>query len=139
LGAVLNVPLFDGFQRRAGVDLNRARVREAIDNHSRVLQQALLEVDNALAQERDQGRNVEALEEQLTAAREALDSARDRYRQGLNDFLPVLTALQGVQQTELAILSARRQRLSYRVQLHRALGGAWTRRIERPRPKEPSR
>jgi hypothetical protein len=47
--------------------------------------------------------------------------------EGLSDFLPVLTSLQSVQQTELSLLGARRQLLSYRVQLHRALGGSWVR------------
>jgi outer membrane protein, multidrug efflux system len=124
-GATLTFPVFDGFLRAAQVDQNRARVREAVFAYERALQQAVLEVEAALVQERDQREHVESLVEQLDAARATLESARDRYRQGLSDFLPVLTALQAVQQTELALVSARRQLLSFRVQLHRALGGSW--------------
>ena len=61
--------------------------------------------------------------------------ARTRYRQGLSDFLPVLTALQSQQQAQLQLLSARRQALSYRVQLCRALGGTWTNTPAKPAPQ----
>jgi NodT family efflux transporter outer membrane factor (OMF) lipoprotein len=138
-GALLDVPLFDGFQRRAQVNLERARVSEATSRYLRSVQQAVLEVQSALVQERHQREHILALEEQLQAARDSLESGRDQYRQGLSDFLPVLTALQAVQQTELALLGARRQLLSYRVQLHRALGGTWTRDLRSSRSDEPTR
>lgn len=128
-GALLDFPIFDGFQRQAQIDLDRARVREAADTYMSRVQQAVLEVQSALVQERQQREHIASLEEQLEAARDALESGRDQYRQGLSDFLPVLTALQGVQQTELSLLGARRQLLSYRVQLHRALGGTWTQEV----------
>lgn len=138
VGALLNIPIFDGFQRKAEVDLSRARTREAVETHVRVLQRAVSEVDSAIASERSQEEHIAALSAQLRAAEDALDSARERYRQGLSDFLPVLQALNATQQTQLALLAARRQQLSFRVQLHRALGGTWTRELDAPRAEKGS-
>ena len=45
--------------------------------------------------------------------------------EGLSDYLPVLAAQQGLYQSEAALLSARRQLISDRIQLARALGGEW--------------
>lgn len=137
-GATLSLPLFDGFLRSGQIDQSRARLRETLFGYQRTLQQAVLEVEAALAQERDQREHIVLLDQQLAAARDTLDSARDRYRQGLSDFLPVLTALQAVQQTELALVGAHRQLLAFRVQLYRALGGTWTQAIEAPDLEEKS-
>ena len=135
-GAVLSIPLFDGLLRRGQLDQSRAKVREAMENHERVLLQAMLEVDTALVSERDQGRRIEMLNEQLSAARDTLQAAGDRYQKGLAEFLNFLNALDNEQQTELAVLAARREQLSYRIQLHRALGGHWTRELDAPSSEE---
>lgn len=138
-GATLTFPLFDGFQRRSVIRARRAQLDEAIELYAQTLQTALVEVQNALAQEEQQRKNIEAVGEQVTAAEATLEAARDRYRQGLTDFLPVLTGLQTLQQSQIALLSARRQLLSYRVQLHRALGGAWTSELPSPSSRNRSR
>ena len=51
---------------------------------------------------------------------------------GLSDYLLVITALQGLQRSQINLLQAQRQMLSYRVQLCRALGGAWTSELDPP-------
>lgn len=132
VGAQVTVPLFDGFRRRAEVNLREAEVREAVQSYTQTLRQAMTEVHNALSQEREQREHIEQLEKQVEVSDDTLQAARDRYRQGLTDFLPVLTALQAKQQAELELLAARRQLLSFRIQLHRALGGTWTQELEEP-------
>lgn len=136
VGATLDIPLFDGFARRAQTDLYRAQVQEALSSYEQTFRQATLEVQSALAQEREQRKYIDDLERQVEIASATLESARDRYRQGLTDFLPVLTALRTKQQAEVSLLQARRQLVSFRIQLHRALGGTWTRELEEPTPAE---
>jgi outer membrane protein TolC len=94
-------------------------------------------VEDALALERKQREYVEALDRQSELARETLDRSRERYANGLIDYLPVLTALTASQRIEREVLSARRQLLSYRVQLYRALGGEWM-PDEKPETKHPT-
>ena len=103
-----------------------AVLREALAQYEQSLLEAMAEVENALLQERAQRRHVDALERRVAASRSLLEASRDRYQNGLSDYLPVLTALTALQADEQSYLTAKRQLLSYRVQLHRALGGDWS-------------
>jgi NodT family efflux transporter outer membrane factor (OMF) lipoprotein len=137
LGSVL-APLIDGGRRRAVVDQRRAELEEAVYNYGAVLLQAMTEVENALVQERQQRLHISELEAQVDVSGKALREARERYRQGLIDYLPVLTSLQTSQRAEIALLQARLQLITYRIQLCRALGGSWTRELEPPEQIKPT-
>lgn len=137
LAGSLLAPVLDGGRRAAEVRRNRAAVQERLQTFAQTLLMAMLEVESALAQERQLAVQIDSLEEQLAAARGSLTESRRRYSEGLVDYLPVLTALTSVQRTEQAILQSRRQLLSQRIQLARALGGAWTRDLDPPRLPNP--
>ncbi len=128
--------VIDGGRRGAEVDRSRAIVQERLEQYGQTVVTALVEVDNALALERAQRRNIEELEHQLEVLDDTLTEARNRYRAGLSDFLNVLTALTQKQQAETGLLQARRALVSSRVQLHRALGGSWTAALTPPEPRE---
>jgi outer membrane protein TolC len=49
----------------------------------------------------------------------------DRYLYGLTDYLPVLSAQRSQFEAQSRLLTARRQLISARVSLARALGGEW--------------
>ena len=117
----------------AEVDRNEAAVREQTWQYGQTLLTAIVEVENALVQERQQAVYIELLENQLAIANDTLSAARERYREGIEEqgFLQVLTSLQAQQRSELALLQAKRRRLSFRIQLHRALGGDWTLEIKK--------
>ena len=132
--ANLTVPVFDGGRRRAEVDRNKAVVQERLGAYGQVVLRALQEVEDALVQERKQAEFLEELHRQAQLARDTLLEARMRYANGLSDYLPVLAALQSFQGVERSQIVAERQLLSFRVQLYRALGGAWTLELE-PRPQ----
>jgi outer membrane protein, multidrug efflux system len=132
LFAGITAPLFDRGRRKAEVERTRAVVDERLMGYGQVLLQAMFEVDSALVLERQQLLHIADLEEQLEVAALTLRAANERYRQGLIDYLPVLTALQTEQQTQLSLLQARRDLISYRIQLCRALGGTWTETLPPP-------
>ncbi len=136
-GATLDMPLFDGFATRAQVDVNSAQLQVQIETLHNLVVTALIEVESALVREKQMRRNLEILESQVDVANETLEAARERYRSGLSDFLPVLTAIQSAQGAELAVLQAQRNLLSARIQLYRALGGTWPEDVElAPTPSE---
>lgn len=132
LAAGVTGPLFDGFQRFAEIERTLAVVEEALADYRLTVLIAIREVEDALVQERRQRESIEALVRQLDTASAALREASQRYQKGLNDYLPVLSALERTQALARGLLSARRELLVYRIGLYRALGGTWTHELEAP-------
>ena len=123
----LTAPLLDGGRRRAAVDAAKAEVEETVAAFGEVLLAAVGEVEDALAREETLRRHLDGLAAELAAAQRTLGEARSRYRSGLDDYLPVLTALLSVQSLERDILDRRTELILARVDLYRALGGGrWT-------------
>jgi NodT family efflux transporter outer membrane factor (OMF) lipoprotein len=117
-------PLIDWERRRAEVEKQEARFREELARYSQAYLTAMEEVENALWQEQYQIELLKALDHQIRIARSTLTESGNRYRQGLTDYLPVLAAIQALQELERDILSRRRQLVSIRILLYRALGGS---------------
>lgn len=116
-------PLFDAGQRSAEVTYRKARLAEALAGYSEQYLSALYEVEVALLDERKNEEQLVLVEQQLVTAQRLLTEARNRFSQGLTDYLPVFTSLAIVQNLERDVVSSRRRVLSARVSLHRALGG----------------
>lgn len=133
LAANLTAPLLDGGLREAEVDRTRAAACERLHAYGQTTLNALTEVEDALAQERQQRRYVASLARQLDLSRKALAQTRERYTKGLTDYLRVLSTLQAHQRLERESLRARRELLGYRIDLYRALAGGW------PMPAPPTR
>ncbi len=133
LSASLVAPIFDGGARSAQVDAQRALVEAELAALGAVVLNALREVQDARAQLDHARRRVDALGAEVDAAQRLVDETTARFEQGLDDFLPVVVAIRGHQQTERALLGARRAWLTEAVRLHRALGGGWD---LKPKPKK---
>ncbi|UCG39216.1 MAG: efflux transporter outer membrane subunit [bacterium] len=125
LAANLTAPLFDAGSRKAEVARREAMLDERLASYGQTVLGAIGEVEDALVRETKQVQYIEALREQLRISRDGYREALSRYRKGLSDYLPVLSALTGTQRLERSIVQARLERLSQRVELHRALGGGW--------------
>jgi multidrug efflux system outer membrane protein len=124
---LLNIaqPLFDGGRRAAEVDRTRALFRENLAAYHQSVLFAFREVEDALAAGRTGQERIARLGEREEASAAALRLALDRYLQGLSEYLPVLTA-QGLHfDAQSQLLAARRQLITDRITLARALGGAW--------------
>lgn len=121
--ADLAVPLLAGGERRAEVRRRQAELNEALADYADLFLSALGEVESTLLLERKLNERLVLVAAQLQSAQRLLTEARNRYSQGLTDYLPVFTSLNIVQNLEREIVSARRDVLSARVGLHRALGG----------------
>jgi len=125
LAANLTAPIFDAGRRAAEVDRVRAAADENLWAYRRVVLTAVKEVEDALVRETRQREHIEALKAVITAARSGLREAIDRYRNGLSDYLPVLTQLLTVQDLEQNMIAQNEQLILYRIGLYRALGGQW--------------
>jgi len=130
LAGNLAAPVFDAGRRKAEVRRAKAEVAGRLHEYGRLVLQAIQEVEDAMVQERQQRIFLADLDSQVALAQATLKEARARYMTGLSDYLPVLTALATLHKLERERLSAHQQLLSFRIQLCRALGGSWTKKIK---------
>jgi len=130
--AQLSVPLFDGIAGWSAIKAQRAVLDQLAEQYAEIILSGLIEVESTLVLERQERLRIQFLEDEFRLANITLEATRDRYRAGLSDFLPVLTALATRQISELQLVSSRRRLVSYRVQLYRALGGAWPEEFGEP-------
>jgi outer membrane protein TolC len=86
---------------------------------------AIKEVEDALESEIRQREHIDGLQAVKEAAQKGLAEAIGRYRNGLSDYLPVLTQLLAVQDLERNLINQQTALVLFRVGLHRALGGGW--------------
>jgi outer membrane protein TolC len=131
LGVRLTYSVFDGGQRITRARQLELTVERRNWQYELAFNTAIQRVQDAVIQERKQAENLRMLREQLDHARRVLSEARQLFEQGLSDYLPVLTALNGVFALERASLQAQRLLLAYRIQLYHALGGAWSKAATR--------
>ncbi len=116
-------PLVDGGRRAAEVDRRKAIVWERLNAFGEGFLNALKEVEDATVEERFQLDLIQKLHHQTEVAEANLREARIRYMNGLSDYLPVITAVQSLQEVQRRDITARKRLLQFRSKLYRALGG----------------
>jgi outer membrane protein, multidrug efflux system len=126
LAANITAPILDGGRRVAEVDRTRALADEKLAAYRETVLAAVKEVEDALISENKQREHIKGLQQVIAIARKALEEAGVRYRNGVSDYLPVLTQLLTVQGLERDLIRRQADLMRTRVQLHRALGGTWT-------------
>lgn len=125
IGPEIDLPIFQGGRIRATVKLRRLQAKEAAVVYARTVIGALTQVEDALAAYgADQARQV-SLRAAVTASRNALTLARQRYQSGVASFIVVLDAERTEQQSELSSADATIAVSLDLVRLYQALGGGW--------------
>jgi NodT family efflux transporter outer membrane factor (OMF) lipoprotein len=118
-------PVVDFGRRKAEVQRRRAIVKEHLLEFSKTYLIAIGEVEDALWRERRQQELIVALDKELEIATRNLKETQIRFsRAALTDYLPVLAAIQSLQALERNLLTRRRELVSIRILLYRALGGS---------------
>ncbi|UCF31544.1 MAG: efflux transporter outer membrane subunit [bacterium] len=125
LAANLSLSLFNAGAIRAEVTRREWIADERLATYGQTVLTAILEVEEAMINEVKQVEYIQAQESRLKIAADSYREALQRYRKGLIDYLPALESLISAQRLERTVVQARFDRLSYRVKLHRALGGTW--------------
>ncbi|HDH05992.1 MAG TPA: efflux transporter outer membrane subunit [Nitrospirae bacterium] len=118
-------PVLDAGKRRAEVDRTEAVFRENLAVYHKAVLNAFREVEDAISKIRASEERIKMLDETVSASENSLRLALDRYMQGLTDYLPVLSGQLGHLTAKSDLIAARRQAVSDRIQLARALGGDW--------------
>ncbi|MGK0361229.1 MAG: NodT family efflux transporter outer membrane factor (OMF) lipoprotein [Bradymonadia bacterium] len=120
----LIAPIFDGGRLKAEQKIAEAELKVQLAELSKVMLTAIREVEDALVQERQQREHLARIDTRVKLLQSFVEDTQARSLEGVIDYLPVINAVGAVQAAQQAQLSARRQLISHRIQLHRALGGA---------------
>ncbi|MHC4437278.1 MAG: efflux transporter outer membrane subunit [Planctomycetota bacterium] len=116
-------PLFDADRRKAEVQRQQAVVTERVHIWGQTILDALLDIEAALTQERQQTQLIESLDLQLELARETYQRNRERYVKGQTNYIRVLESLQSLQTLERNVVTAQRLLIGYRIDLYRSIAG----------------
>ena len=117
-------PLVDWGERKAAVMEAESRFRESILAYTQAYLVAMEEVETALWREARQRDLIEALSQREAILQQTVNETRVRYSLGVTDYLPVLTAIQDLQEIQRDLLRDRRVLVSLRIELYRSTGGA---------------
>ena len=118
------LPVFDRGRWKA-VRLYDVRAQEAALAYQRTVQNALREVENAIAAYGADQQRRSWLDATVTENRNALMLSRQRYETGLSNFIDVLDAERSLQQNQLSLADSTTAVTTDLVGLYRALGGGW--------------
>jgi outer membrane protein TolC len=117
-------PLLDWGMREAEVKRNRALYEEQIAAYAARYLLAIEEVENNLYAQMQQRDYLERLEARRAILQLTVEEAQAQYLQGISDYLPVLNALEALDETERMMVQARFDLITYRLTLYRALGSS---------------
>lgn len=121
----ISVPIFDGGQNQANLDVAKISSRIEIANYEKSIQTAFREVADALVSASSYAKQADAQASLIGSQQKRFDLANDRYLQGEDSYLNVLTAQQDLYNAQQGRIDARYNQLVSQVSLYKALGGGW--------------
>ncbi len=124
LGAMM--PIFDAGKYSARTRQAEARQKQSAAGYQKAVEAAYKDVADALTNTEQSAASEADVQIKANAARNALRLANLRYKQGYSPYLEVLDAQRSANAAESALVQNRQARLSYSVDLMKALGGGWS-------------
>lgn len=123
VGPALSLPLFDAGRRRAQLAVRDAEYDADVEQYNQTLADALRQVVDQLASMRSVAEQRTQQREGLATAQEAYDLAILRYREGVGNYLQVLTTQTQLLEQRSLDADLRARALDLSVNLVQALGG----------------
>jgi NodT family efflux transporter outer membrane factor (OMF) lipoprotein len=125
LGPQALVTLFDAGYRKAELNRVEAVLAESSAQYRGIVLRAFEEVEDNLTLLYEYEKESKDLEAEIRDTRRSVEIATNRYREGVANYLEVVTAQTANFQAELDDLTLRERRLHAEINLVRALGGGW--------------
>lgn len=135
IGPSLTVPLFNGGQLAAAVEMARAQRDQAFIAYRASILTALQDVENASVNLTQETTRVEDLAASAASYQQAAELARTLYRFGATSFLDVLTAERSLYSAQDALIQSRMAVTTDYVALNKALGGGWSGEVDVSTPE----
>jgi multidrug efflux system outer membrane protein len=133
----ISIPIFEGGANLANLDLAQIQKRIEIANYEKAIQTAFREVADGLAARGTYDEQIKALELYVKSQARGLELSDMRYRNGVDNYLSVLTAQTNLYTAQQLLITARLNRVTNLVDLYRELGGGWVEHAgDQPRPSD---
>ena len=124
-GPQVNVPIFTGGRNRANVAVARVNAGIEVANYEKTIQTAFREVADALVARPGYRQQIEAQQALVKAQQRRYELASERYREGEELYLNVLTGQQDLYSAQQGLIQARFDSEVNDITLYQALGGGW--------------
>lgn len=124
-GANVTQPVYTGGRLSANMLLAQATYNESVANYRQTVLSAFQEVEDDLSTLRVLEEQAAAYDQAVRAAQETVDISTSRYREGLANYLEVITADEQLLTNQRIADQVLEQRLLTTIQLIQALGGGW--------------
>ncbi len=121
-GLTLNVPIFDGFDKKAKIQRARINQRSFQIEMDAFRRAMTLEVTNARAQYTNARARLTAQEKNLALAQRIVDRTKTKYKEGVGNSIEIITAEQELYRTQANYLNALYDLVVAKTDLDKALG-----------------
>jgi len=125
IGPSVTWPIFTAGRITATVEVQKAAEEQAFLAYQKAVLTALQDVENSLVAFSLEQRHRELLGQAVAANTKAVSLATQLYKQGLTDFLNVITAEQSLLSTQDALAQSNLAIATDLIALYKALGGGW--------------
>ncbi len=122
LTGIFVAPLLDWGRRKAEVARNEALYEQRLASFTQLFLTAVEDVENALIREQKQREFLTKLQMQESILQRTVNASEERYTQGIDDYLPVINALQELRAVERNIITEQLNLINIRIELFRAIG-----------------
>ncbi|MFK3971403.1 efflux transporter outer membrane subunit [Pseudomonas sp. NPDC087358] len=121
----INIPIFNGGRLRANLDYSEIQKDIGVVKYEKSIQTAFREVADGLAALGTYDGQLQAQRDLVRSSQEYYDMAKQRYDEGVDNYLTLLDAQRHLFSSRQQLLTDRLQQLDSQVQLYKALGGGW--------------
>jgi outer membrane protein TolC len=122
VGLSLNVPIFDGFRKKAQIQRARLDLERTRNQRQELLRGIKLEVSNARTNYENAAQRMQSQEQNLELAQRIYDTAQIKYREGIGSSLEVTQAEQSLYATQSNHMQSLYDLLLAKERLEMALG-----------------
>lgn len=121
----LTQPIFQRRQLKTQFEIAKVEKEKSVIEFKRSIVNAVTEVTDALVKLEKLKKQRELEESRVQTLKQAIKNADMLFKNGMANYLEIITAQSNVLQSELNLMDIERQQLSAMVDLYRSLGGGW--------------
>lgn len=129
--AGFDLPIFQGGAIIGQNKVADAQQKEALINYRQTIQNAFLDVENALSGRRKFGEQLEIQGRQVEATTTYANIARLRYENGYTSYIDVLDAERNLFSAQLGYVQTKGNLFSALINVYKSMGGGWVTELDR--------